>query len=122
MNAGPRGRNAADGSISSLLHCPEGPVRLRETYGFGRFEAALLREIPAASRASRRATPVWVNAAGWTIRTPPRRRVLPHALDQLVLDFVLEAGDLVTRSPPPSRFTRQGRGENETHSPLPQMG
>jgi len=31
-----------------------------------------------------------------------------HALDQLVLDIALEAGDLV-RGPPPGRFTRQGR-------------
>ncbi len=111
VNAGPRGRNAADGSVSSLLHCPEGPVRLRETYGFGRFEAVLLREIPSASRVSRRVAPVWVNAVGWTIRPPPRRGGPPHTLDQLVLDIVLEAGDLVTRSPPPSRFTRQGGRE-----------
>ncbi len=39
-----------------------------ETDGFGRFEVALLREIPIASRAPRRATPVWVNAAGLKIR------------------------------------------------------
>ena len=41
------------------LRCPEGPVRLREVYGFsrtdvGRIEAALVAELPALCRAWRK--------------------------------------------------------------------